>query len=108
MSGIYISMEMPENCHECELVDVLVNCPCRMMPCDEFWGNSSLAVEGHKDCPLIPVPDHGRLIDGDALSEEHRKRAYETNGGSYQFHITAKAWVDEAPTIIPADKEGEG
>lgn len=60
-------------------------------------------VEETIEYKAIPVPEHGRLIDADALSEEHRKRAYATNGGSYQFHITARAWVDDAPTIIPAD-----
>ena len=59
-------------------------------------------------CPLFPVPDHGRLIDADALAEEHRVRAHQgMTENSYSVHTIAKAWVDEAPTIIPADKEDE-
>ena len=38
---------------------------------------------------VIPVPDHGRLIDADAIPERYLEVR------------------DLAPTIIPADKEGE-
>ena len=54
----------------------------------------------------VPVPPHGRLIDADELAEKHRELAYELLGTNYDFHMTAKAWVDNAPTIIPAE-EGE-
>lgn len=49
-----------------------------------------LACYGLDKCPLIQVPEHGRLIDADALPE------------------TRVEWEDviNAPTIIPADKEG--
>ena len=46
---------------------------------------------------IVPVPDHGRLVDADALVKEN-----------------AMAWgtedvirIAKAPTIISADKEGE-
>jgi len=53
----------------------------------------------------IPVPPHGRLIDADVLAEKHTKLAYEDRGANYGFHITARAWVDSSPTIIPASEE---
>ena len=59
----------------------------------------------NKEGTAVPVPPHGRLIDADALEKEHMKRAYE-NFRSYQFHVSATAWINEAPTIIPAE-EGE-
>lgn len=37
-----------------------------------------------------------RLIDADALYEEHTRLAYE---GDYAFHITARAWLEKQPTI---------
>ena len=46
MSILIKGMEMPKNCSECPLV-------------------VCLSVES--DCPLVPVPPHGRLIDADAL-----------------------------------------
>lgn len=39
-----------------------------------------------------------RLIDAEALAEQHRIAAYENNN-SYSFHITAKAYIDNAPTV---------
>ena len=48
------------------------------------------------DCPLIEVPLHGRLVDADAL----RKQARE-NLDFVPFWM-----MDEAPTVIPADKDG--
>lgn len=37
-----------------------------------------------------------RLIDADALYEEHTRLAYE---GDYAFHITARAWLEKQPTV---------
>lgn len=37
-----------------------------------------------------------RLIDGDALYAEHTRLAYK---GDYAFHITARAWLEKAPTV---------
>ena len=48
--------------------------------------------EDRKSFPLIPVPDHGRLIDADALLATERETFED-------YHIS------EAPTIIPADEE---
>ena len=65
----------------------------------------------------IPVPPHGRLIDADVLAEKHTKLAYELRGANYDFHtyelrgancnfhMTACAWVNSSPTIIPASEE---
>ena len=48
----------------------------------------------------VPVPPHGRLIDADALVEECMKE-----DGFIAEMLFRK--VSNAPTIIPADKEGE-
>lgn len=68
MSGVYIKgMEMPESCTFCELYDY-----------DNYWCNlEKRDVEPcYQDkpssfCPLIPVPDHGRLIieDGEIIED---------------------------------------
>lgn len=42
-----------------------------------------------KNCPVLSVPEHGRLIDADKIPERYAEVR------------------DLAPTIIPADKEGE-
>ena len=100
MSIIVKGMKMPENCHECEFVDILPTCPCNKMADDDFWNNVSLAVEGHKDCPLSKVETpHGRLIDADAVSLE---------GGPYEYDEWCKLALtqyQDAPTIIEAEEE---
>lgn len=49
-------------------------------------------------CNSTPLPKgHGRLIDADALLKEHKFF------DAYPFPSTA---IDNAPTIIEADKEG--
>ena len=43
---IYIKgMELPKSCHECPFLYVTSVC------------------DGSESCPIIPVPDHGRLIE---------------------------------------------
>lgn len=67
------------------------------------------AVEREKTytqfCPLVPVPPHGRLIDAYAL----RTDWLENGENEYVYDTNAFLdSIDSAPTIIPADKEGEG
>ena len=90
MSGIYISgIKMPEK---------------EQLVIFRIWGNGQVErLEGYRPFLLYGVkatdiPDHGRLIDADVLKEEwrngfHRKIVY--------------ALMEDAPTIIPADKDGE-
>ena len=65
MSDILIKgMEMPKCCDECPMSQ-LIN--------DNQYAYCHLLKEGTKvgymlrDCPLVEVPPHGRLIDADAL-----------------------------------------
>ena len=56
-------------------------------------------------CPLVSVPEHGRLIDADALPTYDKPIGkLMMFGGEYVYTQTA---IDNAPTIIPADKEAE-
>lgn len=106
MSILAKGVKMPKNCHECEFVDILPTCPCSKMADEDFWKNVSLAVEGHKDCPLVPVPPHGRLIDADEFFDkippgdiEHDEKISRT--GAIADVCT---WVLSAPTIIEAEE----
>ena len=99
--GIYIKgMEMPTSC---------MDCPLEMPFCD-LWTNEKFAAlkwvnryeERHPDCPLVPVPAHGRLIDADALVEVFRKNRRTYHGDMLCEIITAIAMQ---PTII--EKEGD-
>ena len=97
MSGIYIpDMEMPSRCFACPLCDTDC-CGISKGPYIEYREvDIEVAVNGRPDwCPLIPVPDHGRLIDADDI--ENIKVVMNENGIGFKRIV--------APTIIPADKE---
>lgn len=108
MSGVYIKgMEMPKNCYGCPFfkqvdywnkngeADILSKCK----RTGEFTWES---VNGYlPNCPLVPVPPHGRLIDADALIKGEGR--YLISFGKEGIDI---AEINRAPTIIPAE-DGE-
>lgn len=115
MSGIYISgMEMPKNCYGCpffkqvdywnkdEEADILSKCK----RTGEFTWES---VNGYlPNCPLIPVPPHGDLIDKKTVSDNLASVLNKKNPPfSYPDWNDAIVAMLTAPTIIPAE-EGEG
>lgn len=53
-----------------------------------------------KDCPLVPVPPHGRLIDVDALINT-------LNDNEVKYDSDVNYFLMYAPTVIPASEEGE-
>lgn len=100
MSVLIKGMEMPKNCHECPLLYVTSLC------------------DGFKDCPIVPIPPHGRLIDADALMVEYEKaeKSCDEHGRefSYSFRsggeLCTEWWpmhlmLQDASTIVPADKK---
>lgn len=121
--SIYIpGMEVPKNCDCCDFMTVEgeygePTCPFgRIIRC---------ASEMQPDCPLVPVPEHGRLVDADKLGiRDAEKQAYEAYlrekgeffveeplleymRGRLEGLTDASGRVRFAPTIIPASKEGE-
>ncbi len=107
--GIYINgVEMPKNCFDC---------PCYHHKVDDgyydyeicrasgtVFNDGYASVTGHKDhidpfkarldnCPLVPVPPHGRLIDADALVRDNGIKEIP------EYYEV----VRDAPTVIPAE-----
>lgn len=91
--GVYIrGMEMPSSCWECHF----------------GHGDTGVCVVDFRnhgdwnepqDCPLIPVPPHGRLIDED----EFLNRAFGTGlFGEDDMRLLGEL-VDGSPTIIEAE-----
>lgn len=102
--GIYIkSMEMPKSCDMCWALDDYGDYPrCRITE-EQRGYNFPIREKRMDDCPFIPVPEHGRLIDADELEYEE---AY--LNGHYELgdvEIVTREDIESAPTIIPADKE---
>lgn len=108
MSGVYISgLEMPTGCG----VTVTIYADGRVV---EYLGYGEKRTLGK----AIPAPDHGRLVDADALADVFRGHLAMTDSFPFsQLSFAEKSRRDEqqnslaevlnAPTIIPADKEGE-
>lgn len=109
--GVYIKgMKMPTSCYDC-------NCFIRDSDGSDYCCLLMQDIEdNHKrddDCPLIPVPPHGRLIDADALRQAMYHQAFETDSPMQKWD--SGCWIrykmfeqmeESAPTIIPAE-EGE-
>lgn len=106
--GIYIKdMEMPDGCFLCILSFMYFNGTENVLRCNVL--KKLVSDDGSKDpdCPLIKIPQHGRLIDADTL----RKKYY---CGEYFRHdlVTVPVTnilyhIDNAQTVIPTDKDGE-
>lgn len=105
-------MEMPTTCGNCWFCRAVSNekWHCRLTgksfaSYSVGWGKENNTGENGQhpyirrdDCPLVPVPPHGRLIDANALIADVR-----AHSESYFADDFAHEWVDVAPTIIPAD-----
>ena len=104
MSILIKGMEIPMNCRQCNLYlqsmdserNVYENCAVTAKSYN--WGLTTLP----SDCPLVPVPPHGRLIDAD----EFLKRAIGTKCFHGDYALMLDELVGESTTIIPAE-EGE-
>lgn len=125
--GIYIKgMDMPVTC---------CHCPLMGYDPDREWYDSMARTGAHvcvltgelidntkreDHCPLVPVPDHGRRVvyRGDVYNAIEAKRIKTIERALTDQYIDgmhdglkqalfALATVEDAPSIIPADKEGD-
>ncbi|MBO7670137.1 MAG: hypothetical protein J6S60_06060 [Oscillospiraceae bacterium] len=99
MSILIKGMEMPINCRYCAFRFL------RLCAITEKQLKESEMYHLDEDCPIIPVPDHGRLIDADALEAE----GADVCGLEYEYETVwgfSHDMIRDAPTIIPAE-EGE-
>ena len=116
MSGIYIpNIKEPKDCDHCIYKDWSnFN---QFYVCDAVQRGNPILFDGKEtksvavmrngradNCPLVPVPDHGRLIDADALDDVLLKLA--DNEYSPKVFASWLTYEENAPTIIPADKDG--
>jgi hypothetical protein len=97
MSVIIKNMQMPHICMSCEFCGYIDNrySFCTRLP---MRGEVSIGEPRPEWCPLVEVPAHGRLIDGDELSD----------GCDEPYWCRWKSEIDDAPTIIPAEEDESG
>lgn len=97
MSVLIKGMEMPKHCWQCHYHDDVDDCILLNQSCMVVYGE----YKRHPDCPLIPVPPHGRLIDAEEFYKDINESVLLTDG----FKDTFNLWFDEQQTII--ESEGE-
>ena len=95
MNILIKGMEIPKSCGECLDIGWHYVFDCRLDDAEEG--------ERLPNCPLVPVPPHGRLIDADALMK-HKGNCYDADG--HLLYAVGTGSIMCAPTIIPAE-EGE-
>lgn len=109
--GLYIkNMEMPK--YGCDHCFLRTGNYCGRIEKNEPVVEYARKSERHPDCPLVPVPSHGRCIDADALTEKLKKhREYHLDGSSSGAAISngIGQCLDiingkECPTIISAEE----
>jgi len=108
MSVLIKGMEMPKNCGECLLAKLSPtgeSLICNYMLSRVPWDERPF------DCPLVPVPLHGRLIDADALIEAMARMVpwaiTDPTANAFLDGLSAAYnAIQAAPTIIEAE-EGE-
>ena len=90
MSIIIKGMEMPKSCQDCQFLCWSGGYVCPASRMD--MGLTLYVKSRHKNCPLIELPPHGRLIDADAIQDYN----VETFGQRLLI-------IDTAPTVIEAE-----
>lgn len=105
MSILIKGVGIPSKCIECRLMrrcgkdDLDYVC----MPARVYVEDLTNAYKPRPDyCPLVPVPEHGDLIDRDALMKGEGR--YIISFGKEGIDV---AEIYRAPTIIPADDPKE-
>ena len=95
--GVYINgMGMPDNCEKCELSKAVITGLSTYRLCPILRRAWRRGKPG-PTCPIIEVPQHGRLIDAD----ECHKYFYDHLD---DLHMEiAEIAIEEMPTIIEAD-----
>ena len=116
MSVLIRNMEMPSCCELCPLAyrDALHEGRAKYGVCQAYP-----SVVGHdcgqylfehgkherlQDCPLIPVPPHGDLIDRDELLKRAHTFEFTLKGGTHCFYkAVSEDHINCMPTIIKGD-----
>ena len=101
----YLEIEMPTSCYYCPMTnDGFYLCKATS-PFKEL--EDDCEERRPEWCPLVPVPEHGDLIDRDALTAKFKEMGLgEHSLIERLFADGVYVMIDYAPTVIPADGKG--
>lgn len=95
--GVYIKgMKIPGECSDCRFVTWERGYVCLATSTPSALRETINDKRRPDFCPLVHVPDHGRLVDADALIERL---------GDTEYKGALKRVLIQAPTVIPASEE---
>ena len=101
--------DMPPNCAECKAEGHYENsygdeygffCPFGY----KAYTSGTRDTKRLDNCPLIPVPEHGKLIDADTLGMTDFEIVM-CNGDYKELAKMILEKIENAPTVIPASEE---
>lgn len=105
--SVYIKgMQPPESCSDCPLLDFESGTIKCTVTGEIFESGEYLWNHRSTRCPTVELPEHGRLIDADALKEYIDMQKGRTFIGC-TIGEALKIMTDEQPTIIEADRRPE-
>lgn len=101
MSILIKGMKMPKTCTMCWLSPI---CP--------VWVKEVSRHKGYDyrlpDCPLVEVPPHGRLIDGDNVIKLLREQLTGDRDTVYEYYDDGLEMAISELSIVPTIIEAEG
>ena len=96
MSVLIKGMELPKNCGSCDLFHVESPMHCTVVKGHKTVG-APYGMPRPDWCPLVEIPEHGRLIDADALLKKT------INNPLHAPYIVEKD-IRDMPTVIEAER----
>ena len=107
MSVLIKGMEMPTRCENCVIFDPETD-ECALIGKTPWsWEDETGISTIHRrpdNCPLVPVPPHGRLIDADAMIRNIEK-AITPSRYIKERNADMVKFLSLEDTIIPAEED---
>jgi len=109
MSILIKGMDMPTSCRACHLKMNCDDCEgleCVCVPLHQQIGylDDLLTDKRRDDCPLVPVPPHGKLIDADTLNYTMLYKENWMSGTGVEALAVWKKDIDACLIIIEAEE----
>ena len=105
MSLLINGMEMPKSCSACWALDDYGDYPrCRITE-EQRGYNFPIREKRMDNCPLFPVPPHGRLIDETNILKVFSEEVWGFNTDFAKGMQSVLTEIRGATTIIPAEEE---
>ena len=95
-------MGLPKSCEDCF---ACYECSCESFDYCNILKDTTTRGERRKDCPLVEVKPHGRLIDADELEKAAEKMVICDSYEHTIAHEMTKGLLKIAPTVLEANNE---